>query len=144
MVWKWIPKRNLTSTPNEAPIALEDNQQLASPYKKALLRNLNINKLEAPNGNLAVVGNDVHQGLLDNSKTINQPLMMLIIIPFLLESSLLRHQVADPLWKTMRRLTVLPRVHLIVPSRWTLNFMKRGRWLNILTKERRVGTETSG
>ncbi|KAJ8446806.1 hypothetical protein Cgig2_016116 [Carnegiea gigantea] len=32
------------------------------------------NKLEAPNGNLEVVGNDVHEGLSDNSKTITQPL----------------------------------------------------------------------
>ena len=74
MVWKWIPKRNLTLIPNEAPTALEDNQQLASPYKQALLRNLNSNKLEAPNGNLEVVGNDVHEGLSNNSKTITQPL----------------------------------------------------------------------
>jgi len=49
---------------------LEDNQQLASPYKQALLRNLNSNKLEAPNDNLEVVGNDVYGGLSDNSKTI--------------------------------------------------------------------------
>ena len=74
MVWKWIPKKKLTSIPNEAPKALEDNQQMASPYKLVLLSYLNSNKLEAPNGNLEVVGNDVHEGLLDNSKTITQPL----------------------------------------------------------------------
>ncbi|KAJ8430678.1 hypothetical protein Cgig2_033834 [Carnegiea gigantea] len=74
MVWKWIPKKNLTSISNEAPKALEDNQQLASPYKQALLSYLNSNKLEAPNGNLEAVGNDVHEGLSDNSKTITQPL----------------------------------------------------------------------
>ena len=51
-----------------------DNQQLASPYKQALLRNLNSNKLETPNGNFKVVGNDAHEGLLDNSKIITQPL----------------------------------------------------------------------
>ncbi|KAJ8448792.1 hypothetical protein Cgig2_011413 [Carnegiea gigantea] len=64
--------KNLTSIPNEAPTALEYNQQLASPYKQSLLRNVNSNKLEAPNGNLEVVGNDVHEGLSDNGKTIIQ------------------------------------------------------------------------
>ncbi|KAJ8442566.1 hypothetical protein Cgig2_026508 [Carnegiea gigantea] len=74
MVSKWIPKKKLTSMPNEAPKALENNQQLASPYKQALLSYPNNNKLEAPNGNLEVAENDVHEGLLDNSKTITQPL----------------------------------------------------------------------
>ncbi|KAJ8449199.1 hypothetical protein Cgig2_027201 [Carnegiea gigantea] len=41
-------------------------KMLASPHKQALLRNLNGNKLAAPNGNLEVVGNDAHEGLSDN------------------------------------------------------------------------------
>ncbi|KAJ8428512.1 hypothetical protein Cgig2_029965 [Carnegiea gigantea] len=69
MVWKWIPKKNLTSIPNEAPKTLKDNQHLASPNKQALLSYPISNKLEAPNGNLEVVGNDVHEGLSNNSKT---------------------------------------------------------------------------
>jgi len=32
----------------------------------------NSDKLEAPNGNREVMGNDVHEGLLDNTKTITQ------------------------------------------------------------------------
>ncbi|KAJ8447423.1 hypothetical protein Cgig2_019417 [Carnegiea gigantea] len=67
-------KKMLTSIPNEAPKALENNQKLASPYKQALLSYPNSNKLEAPNGDLEVAGNDVHEGLPDNSKTITQPL----------------------------------------------------------------------
>ncbi|KAJ8443789.1 hypothetical protein Cgig2_017270 [Carnegiea gigantea] len=67
-------KMKLTSIPNEAPNALEDNQQMASPYKLALLSYPNSNKLEAPNGNLEIVGNDVHRGFSDNCKIITQPL----------------------------------------------------------------------
>ncbi|KAJ8436673.1 hypothetical protein Cgig2_006383 [Carnegiea gigantea] len=67
-------QRKLTSIPNEAPTALENNQQLASPYKQALLSYPNSNKLEAPNDNLEVAGNDVHESLSDNSKTITQSL----------------------------------------------------------------------
>ncbi|KAJ8445724.1 hypothetical protein Cgig2_026051 [Carnegiea gigantea] len=74
MVCKRIPKKKLTSIPNEVPKALENNQQLASPYKQALLSYPNSNKLEAPNGNLRVADNVVHEGLSDNSKTITQSL----------------------------------------------------------------------
>ncbi|KAJ8446435.1 hypothetical protein Cgig2_019328 [Carnegiea gigantea] len=70
----WELGTKLTSIPNEAPKALENNQQLASPCKQALLNYSNSNKSEAPNGNLEVAGNDVHEGLSDNSKIITQPL----------------------------------------------------------------------
>ncbi|KAJ8423822.1 hypothetical protein Cgig2_017385 [Carnegiea gigantea] len=49
-------------------------KMLTSPYKEALLSYPNSNMLEAPNGNLEVVGNDVYKGLSDNSQTITQPL----------------------------------------------------------------------
>ncbi|KAJ8445836.1 hypothetical protein Cgig2_027917 [Carnegiea gigantea] len=88
-----------TEVPNEAPKALENNQQLASPYKQALLSYPNSNKLEAPNGNLEVVGNDVHEGLSDNSKTITQPLDGAHNRSIFVGNSLLRHQVADLQWK---------------------------------------------
>ena len=70
MVWKWIPKKKFTLVPNEAHKPLEDNQQMASPYKQAPLSYLNSNKLEAPNGDREFVGNDVNEGFLDNNKTI--------------------------------------------------------------------------
>jgi len=97
MVWKWILKSNLTSIPNETPTALENNQQLASPYKQALLRNLNSSKLEAPNGDLEVVGNDVHEGLSDNNKAITQSLHDAHNRPIFFGKFLLRHQIVDPL-----------------------------------------------
>ncbi|KAJ8432568.1 hypothetical protein Cgig2_026616 [Carnegiea gigantea] len=52
------------------------SKQREEPQKKmqALLSYPNSNKLEAPNGNLEVAGNDVHEGLSDNSETITQPL----------------------------------------------------------------------
>ena len=67
-------EKKLTSIPNEAHKALENNQQLAFLYKQTILSYPNSNKLEAPNGNLEVAGNDVHEGLSDNSKTITQSL----------------------------------------------------------------------
>ncbi|KAJ8431031.1 hypothetical protein Cgig2_022973 [Carnegiea gigantea] len=126
MVWKWIPKKKITSIPNEAPKALEDNQQLASPYEQALLSYPNSNKLEAPNGNLEVVGTDVHEGLLDNSKTITQPLddphnRPIFVGKFPSQAPSCRSFMEDD--KKINSFCA----YLIVPSKWPFNFMRRGR-----------------
>jgi len=143
MVWKWILKKKLTSIPNEAPKALENNQQLASPCKQALLSYPNSTSQKPLMVILRLRGMVFMMVFRIIARQLLNPWMVLIIDWFLLKSSLLRHQLTDLQWKMMGRLTV-PYACLIMPSRWTFNFMKKGRWLNIVTKVRIVATGTQG
>jgi len=139
MVWKWILKNKLTSIPNEAPKALENNQKLASPYKQALLSYSNSNKLESPNGNLKVAGNDVHEGFLDNSKTITQPLngahnRPIFVGKFPSQALSCGSSMEDD-EKIISSLRPFDNA-----LEMNIQLHEKGRWLNVLTKVRIVAT----